>query len=71
MRSACVALVLLAATTTVWANPRQRDVVAFDFRLRPDSPNIGAGERGTTIGALPAGREENPLPHTRNNSDGY
>ena len=56
---------------SIWADPRQRDVVAFDFRLLPDSPNIGAGEKGTTIGALPAGRGEDPLPKTQRRSDGY
>jgi hypothetical protein len=39
---------------SIWADPRHRDILAFDFRLRPESPNIGAGEKGTTIGALPA-----------------
>jgi hypothetical protein len=56
---------------SIWADPRQCDVVAFDFRLLPDSPNIGVGERGTTIGAPPAGRERTPFPSTRRRSDGY
>lgn len=37
---------------SIWADPRPSDPLNFDFRLLPDSPNIGAGEEGTTIGAM-------------------
>jgi len=37
---------------SIFADPRHHDLVEFDFRLNPDSPNIGAGENGTTIGAM-------------------
>ena len=40
---------------SIWADPKFRDVSAFDFRLMPDSPNIGAGKDGATIGAMPVG----------------
>ena len=33
-------------------HPLYADPVNRDFRLQPDSPNIGAGEDGATIGAL-------------------
>jgi|GEM_PF-868627 len=43
---------------SIWADPRHRDTLEFDFRLLPDSPNIGAGENGTTIGAMPVQAEK-------------
>lgn len=35
------------------ADPRFRNPLAEDFRLQPDSPAIGAGTDGATLGALP------------------
>jgi len=32
--------------------------VEHDFRLLPDSPNIGAGENGANLGALPVAAPE-------------
>ncbi len=44
-------------THSIFKHPRYADPRQRDFRLRPDSPNLGAGENGTTIGALgPANR---------------
>ena len=37
---------------SIFARPRYVDPQNRDFRLLPDSPNIGAGENGGTIGAL-------------------
>lgn len=37
---------------SIFADPRYADINGMDFRLQPDSPNIGAGENGTTIGAM-------------------
>jgi hypothetical protein len=37
---------------SIFKHPRYADPVRRDFRLLPDSPNIGAGEGGTNIGAL-------------------
>jgi len=39
-------------THSIFKHPRYVDPANRDFRLLPDSPNIGAGENGTTIGAL-------------------
>lgn len=40
---------------SIFAHPRYTDPEHRDFTLRPDSPNIGAGEGGATIGALGVG----------------
>ena len=37
---------------SIFKDPRYVDPEHWDFRLQPDSPNIGAGENGVTIGAL-------------------
>ena len=37
---------------STFADPRHHDLVEFDFHLDPNSPNVGAGENGTTIGAM-------------------
>jgi hypothetical protein len=37
---------------SLFRDPRYADPENWDFHLKPDSPNIGAGERGVTIGAL-------------------
>jgi hypothetical protein len=37
---------------SIAAHPRYVDPQHFDFRLAPDSPNIGRGEGGVNIGAL-------------------
>jgi len=42
---------------SIFADPRHHNLVEFDFRLNPDSPNIGAGENGTTIGAMEVYKE--------------
>jgi len=39
---------------SIFADPKYADPENWDFRLRPDSPNIAGGEGGTTIGALGA-----------------
>jgi hypothetical protein len=39
---------------SIFADPKFISPAAREFRLRPDSPNRGAGENGTTIGALDA-----------------
>ena len=36
----------------VFADPRYVDPTGGDFRLKPGSPNVGAGKDGVTIGAL-------------------
>jgi len=38
---------------SIFADPKHTDRMEFDFTLLPDSPNIGAGENGATIGAMP------------------
>jgi len=45
---------------SIYADPKHRDIVGFDFRLLPDSPNIGAGEGGANLGALPVCAPEKP-----------
>ncbi len=37
---------------TIFKDPLYVDPENWDFRLKPDSPNIGAGKDGATIGAL-------------------
>ncbi|HJN16887.1 MAG TPA: right-handed parallel beta-helix repeat-containing protein, partial [Armatimonadota bacterium] len=37
---------------SIFAHPKYVDPENRDFRLQPDSPNVGAGENGVTIGAL-------------------
>lgn len=37
---------------SIYKRPMYVEPFAMDFRLRPDSPNIGAGKDGATIGAL-------------------
>lgn len=37
---------------SLFQDPKYHDLLSFDFRLSPDSPNIGAGENGTNIGAM-------------------
>ena len=37
---------------SIFADPKYIDPENWDFRLQSDSPNIGRGEGGTTIGAL-------------------
>ncbi|MBN1673248.1 MAG: right-handed parallel beta-helix repeat-containing protein [Kiritimatiellae bacterium] len=37
---------------SIFLYPKYVDPRSYDYRLAPDSPNIGAGENGTTIGAL-------------------
>jgi hypothetical protein len=37
---------------SIFRDPRYADPENWDFRLQPDSPNLGAGESGVTIGAL-------------------
>ena len=37
---------------TIFGDPKYVDPEHWDFRLQPDSPNIGAGDGGATIGAL-------------------
>jgi hypothetical protein len=39
---------------SVFAHPRYVDPRGHDFRVRPDSPNVKAGENGATIGAFEA-----------------
>jgi hypothetical protein len=39
---------------SIFADPLYLTTATRDFRLEPSSPNIGAGEDGTTIGALEA-----------------
>ena len=36
---------------SIFENPQYEDPANHDFRLKPASPNVGAGERGATIGA--------------------
>ncbi|MDP7134172.1 MAG: hypothetical protein QF437_26975, partial [Planctomycetota bacterium] len=38
---------------SVFVDPMRRDMPLLRFELSPDSPLIGAGEDGTTIGAMP------------------
>lgn len=42
---------------SIFKDPKYVDPENWDFRLQPDSPNIGAGENGTTIGALGVKKE--------------
>jgi len=37
---------------SIFADPKYVDPENWDFRLQPDSPNLGGGEGGATIGAL-------------------
>lgn len=37
---------------SIFADPRYVDLNEMDFRLLPESPNIGAGKNGATIGAM-------------------
>jgi nitrous oxidase accessory protein NosD len=37
---------------SIFRDPKYVDPEGWDYRPKPDSPNIGAGEGGTTIGAL-------------------
>ena len=37
---------------SIFKHPLYVDPEDWDFRLQPDSPNIGAGEKGVIIGAL-------------------
>jgi hypothetical protein len=39
---------------TIFKDPKYADTAAYDFHVRPGSPDIGAGENGSTIGALGA-----------------
>jgi len=38
---------------SIFLDPKWVDPIAYDFRLSPDSPNIGAGRDGVDIGAFP------------------
>jgi hypothetical protein len=61
--------VLVGDTLETWQAQTQQDMHSFradplfvdyakgDFRLRPDSPAIGAGRNGATLGALPVATE--------------
>ena len=37
---------------SIFKNPLYNDPASHDFRLKPGSPNIGAGAGGAAIGAL-------------------
>ena len=51
---------------SLFVAPKYRDLLSFDFRLQPDSPNIGAGENGANIGAMaPFGGPERAKPTLR------
>jgi parallel beta-helix repeat protein len=47
-------------THTIYADPLYVNAAARDFRPGPGSPNVAAGVKGATIGALPAAPKEKP-----------
>jgi len=48
---------------SLFKDPKYADPENWDYSLKPDSPNVGAGEGGATIGALGVAAEaKKPIP---------